>query len=210
VATTLTPAETAALIVKRDRSFRRLVAHVGPPPAFRRVRVDQRFATLVRSITFQLLATKAANTIHARVREACGGVVSVESIHAAGYERLRGVGLSGTKASAMIDLANHVRDGRVRLEAHGRMSDEEVMREVTAVHGIGPWTAEMYLMFTLGRPDVWPVLDLGVRRGWSVVHGLEEMVSSAELRGHGERFAGFRSGVAWYCWATADDDAWNS
>jgi len=79
---------------------------------------------------------------------------------------------------------------------------------VTAVHGIGPWTAEMYLMFSLGRPDVWPVLDLGVRRGWSLLHGLDEMVSPQELRVAGERFAGVRSGVAWYCWATVDDDAW--
>ncbi|MFI5051797.1 MAG: DNA-3-methyladenine glycosylase family protein [Acidimicrobiales bacterium] len=208
MATRLSPADTAALIVQRDRAFRRLVAHVGPPPPFRRVRVAARFATLVRSITFQLLATKAANTIHARVHEACGGRVTVDSVLAAGTANLRAVGLSGTKAAAMIDLAEHVADGRVRLGAHGRMSDEDVTREVTAVHGIGPWTAEMYLMFSLGRPDVWPVGDLGVRRGWSLLHGHDEMVSPQELRVAGERFAGVRSGVAWYCWATVDDDAW--
>ena len=207
MASALTPADTAALIVRRDRAFKSLVARVGPPPRFRRVRVDERFATLVRSITFQLLATKAANTIHARVREVCGGEVRVDSILAAGYGPLRAAGLSGTKTAAMIDLAERVRDGEVRLEAHGRMSDDEIMREVTAVHGIGPWTAEMYLMFTLGRPDVWPVLDLGVRRGWSHLHGDDEMISSQVLRGHGERFAGFRSAVAWYCWATVDEDA---
>lgn len=206
----LSPAETAALIVRRDRAFKTIAANLGPPPAARRVRVDERFATLVRSITFQLLATKAANTIHARVLDACGGRVSVESVLATGTAALRGCGLSGTKAAAMIDLAEHVADGRVRLGAHGRMSDDEVMREVTKVHGIGPWTAEMYLMFSLGRPDVWPVLDLGVRRGWSLLHGLDEMVSSQELRALGVPFAGVRSGVAWYCWSTVDDDAWDN
>jgi DNA-3-methyladenine glycosylase II len=210
VATHLSPADTAALIVRRDRAFKKLVASVGPPPAFRRVRVDERFATLIRSITFQLLATKAANTIHKRVQDACGDQVTPASVLAAGTTRLRAVGLSGTKAAAMTDLAEHVADGRVRLEAHGRMSDDEVMREVTAVHGIGPWTAEMYLMFTLGRPDVWPVLDLGVRRGWSLLHGLDEMVKPQDLRRHGDRFSGVRSTVAWYCWATVDDDAWDN
>lgn len=208
MATALSPADTASLIVRRDRAFKTLVANVGPPPAFRRVKVDQRFATLIRSITFQLLATKAANTIHRRVHDVCGGAVTVDSVLSAGTANLRAAGLSGTKAAAMIDLAEHVADGRVRLGAHGRMSDAEVTREVTAVHGIGPWTAEMYLMFSLGRPDVWPVLDLGVRRGWSLLHGLDEMVSPQELRVAGERFAGVRSGVAWYCWATVDDDAW--
>ncbi|MDE3064725.1 MAG: DNA-3-methyladenine glycosylase 2 family protein [Acidobacteriota bacterium] len=206
----LSPTETAALIVRRDRAFKAIAAHVGPPPAPRRVRVDERFATLVRSITFQLLATKAATTIHRRVAEICGGHVSVESVLAAGTGRLREAGLSGTKAAAMVDLAEHVADGRVRLEAHGRMSDDAVTREVTRVHGIGPWTAEMYLMFTLGRPDVWPVLDLGVRRGWSQLHGLDKMVSPQELRALGEPFAGVRSGVAWYCWSTADEDAWDN
>jgi DNA-3-methyladenine glycosylase II len=208
VAFTLSPADTAAYIVRRDRAFKKLVANVGPPPPFKRVKVDERFATLIRSITFQLLATKAANTIHGRVEEICGGDVTVESILGAGTVNLRSVGLSGTKAAAMIDLAEHVADGRVRLGAHGRMSDEEVTREVTTVHGIGPWTSEMYLMFSLGRPDVWPVGDLGVRRGWSQLHGLEKMVTPKELGVAGERFAGVRSGVAWYCWATVADDAW--
>jgi DNA-3-methyladenine glycosylase II len=210
VTTTLSPGDTAAFIVRRDRAFKKIAASLGPPPAPRRVRVDERFATLVRSITFQLLATKAANTIHRRVHELCGGHVSVESILSAGTAQLRAAGLSGTKAAAMVDLAEHVADGRVRLGAHGRMSDEAVTREVTQVHGIGPWTAEMYLMFTLGRPDVWPVLDLGVRRGWSHLHGLDEMVSSAQLRLLGAPFAGVRSGVAWYCWASAGEDAWDN
>jgi DNA-3-methyladenine glycosylase II len=155
---------------------------------------------LIRSITFQLLATSAANTIHARVIDACGGAVSVESVLQAGPEVLRDAGLSRTKAAAMLGLATHTRDGRINLAAHGRMSDEAIITEVTAVHGVGPWTTQMYLMHTLGRRDVWPVGDFGVRHGWSLVHGLEEMISAKELRAGGERFAGVRSDVAWYCW----------
>jgi DNA-3-methyladenine glycosylase II len=80
------------------------------------------------------------------------------------------------------------------------MSDAEVLREVTAVRGIGPWTGQMYLMHTLARPDVWPVGDFGVRSGWSLVHGDDEVVSERDLSLAGERFEGLRSSVAWYCW----------
>jgi DNA-3-methyladenine glycosylase II len=80
------------------------------------------------------------------------------------------------------------------------MSDDEVIAEVTKVHGVGPWTTQMYLMHTLGRRDVWPVGDFGVRYGWSLLHDLDEMITEKELRGRGDSFAGMRSDVAWYCW----------
>jgi len=193
-------ADVAKLITRRDRAFREIVTLSGPPPSPRPARVDERFAHLVRSITFQLLATKAADTIHARVQQACGGTVTVASVLATGAGDLRGAGLNGVKASAMVELAEAVADGRVRPGAHGRMSDADVAREVTSVRGIGPWTAEMYLMFTLARPDVWPTGDFGVRHGWSLIHDLDEMVTEKELRPLGDPFSGVRSSVAWYCW----------
>ncbi|MGH9020358.1 MAG: DNA-3-methyladenine glycosylase family protein [Acidimicrobiales bacterium] len=202
------PRDTAALLVRRDRAFRRVVELTTPPPAMRRVRVDDRFATLIRSITSQLLSTKAARTIHGRVVDVCGGDVNVDSVLSAGVGNLRAVGLNGVKASAMVDLAHHVADGRVQLARHGRMSDADVTREVTAVRGIGPWTAEMYLIFTLGRPDVWPIGDLGVRNGWSRLHGLDETISPQDLRVAGDCFAGYRSTVAWYCWNAVDPEPW--
>jgi DNA-3-methyladenine glycosylase II len=192
--------DIAADIVRRDDAFRAVVSVVGPVPARRPAPVAERFAALIRSITFQLLATSAANTIHARVVEACAGTVTAQSVLAAGPDALRGAGLSRTKAAAMLDLAAHTRDGRVRLERHGRLSDGQIIDEVTSVHGVGPWTIQMYLMGTLGRRDVWPVGDFGVRQGWSLVHGLEDMVSERQLREHGDRFSGVRSDVAWYCW----------
>ncbi|MFZ1063472.1 MAG: hypothetical protein WAN30_08375 [Acidimicrobiales bacterium] len=192
--------DVARHIVRRDKAFRDVVARAGLPPARRRARVDERFAYLVRSIVFQLLATSAADTIHARVVDACGGSIDVDSILETGAVTLKSAGLSRTKAEAMIDLAEHVHDGRVRITRHGFMSDDEVLAEVTAVRGIGPWTAHMYLMHTLGRPDVWPVGDYGVRNGWSIVHDLDDTISERDLTVLGDRFAGVRSEVAWYCW----------
>ena len=192
--------EVAKLIVRRDRAFRDVVKSAGPPPTRRSARVDDRFAYLVRSIVFQLLATSAASTIHERVQDVCGGDVSVQSILSTGPVRLKSAGLSRTKADAMVDLATHVHRGAIRLHHHGRMSDDDVINELTSVRGIGPWTAQMYLMHTLGRSDVWPVGDYGVRNGWSLVHGLDDIVSPVELEQAGAKFEGVRSEVAWYCW----------
>lgn len=192
--------EIAKEIVRRDKAFRGVVQAAGLPPVRRNARVDERFASLARSIVYQLLATSAANTIHARVTATCGGIVSVDSIMDAGFLDLRASGLSRAKAEAMLDLAEHVRDRRVDIARHGRMSDAEILREVTAVRGIGPWTGQMYLMNTMARPDVWPVGDFGVRNGWTILHGLDEMIDEAALRDEGARFEGLRTEVAWYCW----------
>ncbi len=198
--TPISPADIAAHIRRRDRAFKSVIAAAGPPPTRRSAPVADRYATLARSITSQLLATKAADTIHGRVNQLCGGTVTIDAIIDAGAAQLRTAGLSLTKAQAMVDLAQNVREGRVRLARHGRMSDAEVVRDVTAVRGIGPWTAQMYLMGTLARPDVWPAGDYGVRHGWSITHGLDELISERELREAGDVFAGVRSSVAWYCW----------
>jgi len=192
--------EIAASIVKRDRAFKKLIKEVGPPPPRRSAAVAQRFPTLARSITFQLLAGKAANTIHQRVIDLCDGTVSAETITSAGHERLRAVGLSNAKAAAMLDLAARTLDGRIQLTRHGKMSDHDVLLDVVAIRGVGPWTAQMYLMHTLARHDVWPAGDFGVRNGWSIVHELDELISERDLRSEGDVFAGVRSDVAWYCW----------
>lgn len=190
----------AAEIIERDPAFATVVAQAGPPPGRRPSPVSDRFASLISSITFQLLATSAAATIHNRVVEACGGCVTIESILAAGFDDLRAAGLSRAKATAMLELATHAQDGRVSLARHGRMSDLEVIDDVTKVRGVGPWTTQMYLMHTLGRRDVWPVGDLGVRSGWSIVHGLDKTIDERELRRCGDVLGGLRSDVAWYCW----------
>jgi DNA-3-methyladenine glycosylase II len=192
--------EIARTIVRCDRAFREVVRTAGPPPPRRNARVDERFPSLVHSIVSQLLATSAADTIHGRVVAVCGGNVSVDSILSAGIDDLKAAGLSRTKAQAMIDLAHHVKDRRIDVARHGRLHDAEVLRQVTAVRGIGPWTAQMYLMHTLARRDVWPAGDYGVRTGWSIIHNDEKLISEKALHAEGDLFNGMRSEVAWYCW----------
>ncbi|HEY7930678.1 MAG TPA: hypothetical protein VIC81_00245 [Acidimicrobiales bacterium] len=190
----------ARFIVERDAAFAALVETIGPPPARRPTPVADRFAALARTITFQLLATKAAATIHARVVEACDLAVTPESLLRAGHARLRATGLSNAKATAMLALASATQAGSMNFALHGRRPDTEVAREVTSVRGLGPWSAHMYLMNALGRPDVWPVGDYGVRAGWSRLHHLDEVIDERALRVAGDDFTGHRSAVAWYCW----------
>jgi DNA-3-methyladenine glycosylase II len=192
------------LVARRVPALAPVVRASGPPPAFRPAPVAARFADLATSVTHQLLATAVARTIHARVLDACGGELTPESVRASGSGALRAAGLSGAKAQTLLDLADAVTTGELDLAHHGRRRDDEVEREVTAVRGIGPWTAHMYLMFTLGRPDVWPVGDFGVRHGWSLVHGLDETIASRDLAPLGDALRGHRSTLAWYCWRAVD------
>jgi 3-methyladenine DNA glycosylase/8-oxoguanine DNA glycosylase len=200
VPSALTPKVRATAIGERDVAFRALIDIVGAPPARRSAPVADRFAYLTRSITYQLLATKAANTIHQRVIDLCGGAVTPDTIATAGHANLRAVGLSNAKAAAMLDLSARVLDGRLELARHGRMSDVDVLANVVEVRGVGPWTAQMYLMHTLARHDIWPAGDLGVRAGWTQLHELEKIVTEGDLKRHGDVFEGYRSDVAWYCW----------
>ena len=162
--------------------------------------MHQRYASIASAITAQLIATRAAKTIHARVVAMCDGDLNADSVLRVGAVELKAAGLTRIKAEAMVALAQDVRDGRVRFERHGRMSDDDVLAEITAVRGIGPWTAQMYLIGPLARPDVWPPGDFGVRHGWTLVHQLDEMISEKDLREAGDAFTGVRSALAWYCW----------
>ena len=161
---------------------------------------------MVRAIVYQQLAGRAASAIHGRFVDALGGTVDAERIMLLDDATCAACGLSAAKRDAIRDLATKVLDGSVRPERHGRMSDDEVVAELVRVRGIGPWTAQMYLMSQLGRHDVWPYLDYGVRNGWSQIHGLTEMISVKDLATAADHLAPFRSSVAWYCWQAADLD----
>jgi DNA-3-methyladenine glycosylase II len=158
------------------------------------------FAALGRSIVFQQLAGPAAAAIHARLVAAVGGVVTPESILEAEPEALRAAGLSAGKAAALVDLAAKAADGTVPLDGIETLDDEGIIARLSTVRGIGRWTAEMFLLFELGRPDVWPVDDYGVRNGWSLIHGLPSTISPKALLLAGEPFRPHRSTVALYCW----------
>jgi DNA-3-methyladenine glycosylase II len=199
-------ADIAATIVARDSLFQPTVERVGPPPIRRNAPTEKRFPALIESITSQLVSIKAADTIFARVKDSCGGVVTPQSISETGFPPLRQAGLSTTKAQAMLDLAERCIDGRVQLHQHSKAPSAEIAKELMAVRGIGPWTAQMYLLFSLNRPDVWPHLDFGVRAGWTIIHKLPEMISIDDLKVQGANFAGVESATAWYCWRALEHE----
>ena len=162
------------------------------------------FAELVRAICFQQLAGAAASTIHGRLELALEGDVTPEAVLALPVEAMRAAGLSANKSASIRDLAEKVVAGDVELDRIAKLSDDELVGELTLVRGIGRWTAEMFLMFQLGRLDVWPVGDLGVRKGYAVIHGRPDMPKPKELEALGEPLRPYRSLAAWYCWRAAD------
>lgn len=162
------------------------------------------FSFLVRSVTYQQLAGKAAATIHGRLVTAMGGVVSPATVLGASEEALRGAGLSRAKLTSIRDLAAKVAEGVVELDDLNELSEDEVVARLVQVRGIGRWTAEMALLFHLRRPDVWPTGDLGVRAGLGRVLGWPEAPQPKEMELIGVGYRPWRSAVAWYCWRALD------
>ncbi len=162
------------------------------------------FAELARMICYQQLAGRAAAAIHGRFAACFDGPPTAAAVLALPVEELRGAGLSAAKAASIRDLAEKVDAGLVQLDRVGRLPDAEVVRELVLVRGIGEWTAHMFLMFQLGRLDVWPTLDYGVRNGFARLYGLDPMPTPKQLEPEGERFRPYRSLAAWYCWRAVD------
>jgi DNA-3-methyladenine glycosylase II len=159
---------------------------------------------LVRSITSQQLAGKAAAAIHARFIALFDGKLTPLAVAGMPLEKLRSAGLSGSKAASIKDLSAKVLDGTVPLGDEDGMSDDEIVARLSSVRGIGRWTAEMFLIFQLRRLDVWPVDDYGVRKGYARAYGLAELPSPKELAQLGERFRPYRTIATWYCWRMVD------
>jgi 3-methyladenine DNA glycosylase/8-oxoguanine DNA glycosylase len=192
-------ATAIADVATRDPVLTHLAALAGPL-AHRPRDPDGRFGALVRSIVFQQLAGRAAHAIHARVRATVDGEFTPAALAAVPDVALRAAGLSTNKLLSLRDLSAKVLDGSVDLAQTSRLSDDEVVAQLVTVRGIGPWTAEMYLLFELRRLDVWPVGDLGVRQGYALAWGLEHPPTAKELEPLGDRFRPYRSIVARYCW----------
>jgi 3-methyladenine DNA glycosylase/8-oxoguanine DNA glycosylase len=199
-----TLADITTQLAARDPVLASLIAIHGPPPRRRPAPASRRFASLAEIIVFQQLAGKAASSIHRRFEEALGGVVSPETVLSAPLELLASTGLSRAKAASIRDLADKVASGQVSLERIGRLRDAEIVEHLTQVRGIGPWTADMFLLGTLARMDVWPTGDYGVRAGFAKAWGLPEIPSPKQLMELGDRFTPYRSLVAWYCWRVLD------
>jgi DNA-3-methyladenine glycosylase II len=176
-----------------------IMAQVGPlEMAYRR----ERFPALVRAIIFQQLAGRAAMAIYERFIKIVGGgrFPTPAQVIEASDEDMRRAGLSRGKMGYIRDLARHVRDGSLNFHRFARMADEEIIADLVRVRGIGRWTAEMFLMFNLRRPDVLPVDDLGFRSAVAKAYGLNPAPTAKELKLMGERWRPYRSAAVWYFW----------
>ncbi|MBY0524369.1 MAG: DNA-3-methyladenine glycosylase [Gemmataceae bacterium] len=186
-------------LARRDAVLKQLIASVGPctlPPS-----PTDRFGLLVRSIIAQQISTKAAHTIGERLRTALGRPgVKPSTILKASDELLRGAGLSSNKARSLRDLAEKVHTGIVPLDELHEFDDEKVIELLVPVRGIGRWTAQMFLIFALGRLDVLPVDDLGLRAGAQRAYELAELPGRKELEELGEPWRPYRSIATWYFW----------
>lgn len=201
----MTP-EALAHLSRSDRTLAGLIKRVGPcrlVPETRRTP----FQALVRSVTFQQLNGKAAETIFGRVLALYPGrkFPSPEDLIATADEKLRAAGLSRNKTLAVKDIAAKaiagiVPDGR----AIKKLSDAAILERLTAVRGVGPWTVEMLLMFTLGREDVLPATDFGVRKGFAVTYGWKDLPTPKELLAHGEKWRPHRTTASWYLWRSLE------
>jgi DNA-3-methyladenine glycosylase II len=188
-------------LARRDPVIRRLVRAAGPCTLGTR-RQRSHFDALVRAIVYQQLAGRAAAAIHGRFLALFDGTrMTPEAVLALTEPQMRAVGLSGAKVASIRDLAAKSLDGTVPLRGFTRLDDDEIVARLSSVRGIGRWTAEMFLLFQLGRPDVWPVDDLGVRNGYRIAYELPEMPSAKELMPLGDAYRPYRSVAAWYCWA---------
>ena len=166
--------------------------------------LEDSFAALVRSIMYQQLAGAAASAIHGRFLKLFKGALSPRKVLRLPEGAMRAAGVSGPKAAAITDLARKVVDGTVPIHDLEALSDDELEARLVQVRGIGPWTADMFLIFQLRRLDVWPIEDYGVRKGWALAHRLKEPPKPKALEAEGERFRPYRTIAALYCWQAVD------
>lgn len=193
-------ADACAALAAADPAMAAAIDRTGPCPLVRRRVGGGAFGALCRAICYQQLAGAAASAIHGRFAALYGGRPTPAAVVATPDEKMRAVGLSTAKVASIKDLAAKVLDGSVRLEGWDRSSEDEIIERLSSVRGIGPWTAQMFLIFQLNRPDVWPTGDLGVRVGYGRIHGLPAPPSPAELAVLGDVYRPYRSIAAWYCW----------
>lgn len=199
------PRQALRTLRRNDPQLAALIRRAGPF-TLRPEKLQSPFQALLRSIVFQQLSGKAAATILGRVLALFPGRGGVrpQPLLDTPDERLRAQGLSRNKVAAVKDLAQKTLDGTVPTLARlRRLDDGEIVSRLTQVRGIGPWTVEMLLIFRLGRPDVLPATDLGVRKGFMLTYG-GELPAVKTLQEHGERWRPFRSVASWYLWRAVD------
>ena len=198
-------ARARRLLLRRDPVLAELIRKHGPCGLAAAQRSDH-FSALVRAITGQQLSTKAAATIYARLAALMPDGVTPESLSALSDEQFRAVGMSRQKSAYFRDLSGKVLSGALPLDSLESMSDDEVIAALTQVKGIGRWSAEMFLMFRLHRPDVLPVGDLGIVNAVKNVYRLRRKPDADRIRKIGEAWRPYRSVASWYLWRSLDNE----
>jgi DNA-3-methyladenine glycosylase II len=189
---------------KADPVLARLIEGLGP---YRIEYLEPVFETLVRSIVFQQLSGKAARTILNRLVAAAGGTLTPESVLRLRPARMRTLGLSKQKTEYIRDLARRTRSGEIAFEALCELEDEEITRRLTAVKGVGVWTAQMFLIFALRRTNILPVADLGIRAAIRKLYGLSELPKPAEIETLARTWHPYCTVASWYLWRSLDGQA---
>ena len=195
-----------AQLAEKDKKFAPVIENSELCPLGQKRNTQSHYQVLVSSVLSQQLAIKAAATIKGRVKDLAGGTISPENMGKLRIDQLRGAGASGAKARTILELTDATLSGAIPFHKFGRMGNDEITAELTALWGIGRWTVEMFLMHHMNRLDVWPVGDLGVRRGWELLHRLKDQIEPEALDRLGGKFDGYQSVVAWYCWRAIDLD----
>ena len=198
-------ARARRLLLRRDPVLAALIRKHGACGLAAAQRADH-FSALLRAITGQQLSTKAAATIYARLIALMPGGVTPTALAALTDEQMHGVGMSRQKIAYFRDLADKATSGALPLDALDALSDEDVIAALTQVKGIGRWSAEMFLMFRLHRPDVLPVDDLGIVNAVKNVYGLRKRPTADRIRRIGEAWRPYRSVASWYLWRSLDNE----
>ncbi len=201
---TYDPVEAVKQLTKADRDLAAFMEVAGPCRIGERAWAQpvEPFESLLRSIIYQQLSGASAGAIYKRFVELFDGAgPAPEALLSLPDEQLRGCGLSQNKMRAVRDLSDKKLDGTVLDRAALlELPDEEVVKRLTSVRGVGPWTVQMLLMFNLGRPDVLPTTDLGIQNGFQLIYSTEDRPSAKELGAHGEKWKPWRTVASWYMW----------
>jgi DNA-3-methyladenine glycosylase II len=188
-------------ISARDKKMAKIIESHPLCTVGRNAKPITHFEALVESVISQQLAVKAADTIFARVKTLVGGRIIPARIAGITEVQMREAGVSGAKFKSIQGLADAALNKRINInKLHEIDDDSEIFDQLTSLWGIGPWTVDMFMMFQLGRLDIWPTGDLGVRRGWEKIYSLKEEITPKALEKKGDKFSPYRSVVAWYCW----------
>jgi len=192
-------------ISRKDKKLGAVIKRVGACTLGGQSR-SSHYESIVYAVISQQLSTKAADTIGARLVDLVGHPILPKKLLKFTDEQLRSVGLSGAKARTIREFSQAVHSGELDLVELENHPDDHVVAELSKLWGIGRWTAEMCMMFRMGRLDVWPAGDLGVRNGFARIYGMDTAPTEKEIESLADHLRPYRSVVAWYCWRAADEE----